>query len=153
MQNVDRTRATGVELAGERRDLIVEGVSVQGWVSYVDARIERDRAFTAAEGKALPQLPRWRGALTLVWSPTPRLDVSASARYSDRAFGTIDNSDRYADAYQGFDAYLAADLHVRWRIMPHLQMGAGVDNLGSRRYFLFHPFPQRTATADLKYTF
>jgi len=153
VQNVDRTRATGVEFAGERRDLFVRGFALQGWITYVDARIERDRSFAAAVGKALPQLPRWRGALSATWSPTARLDLSASARYSDRAFGTIDNSDHYADVYQGFDAWLVADVHLRWRASEHLQIEAGVDNLGARRYFLFHPFPQRTAVADLKYTF
>jgi len=29
----------------------------------------------------------------------------------------------------------------------------GVDNLLDRKYFLFHPFPQRTFLASLKYGF
>lgn len=153
VQNVDRTRATGVEVVGEARDLLAPGLRLSGWLTYVDARIERDRAFTAAEGKALPQLPRLRGSATVSWSPSSTVDLSVSARYSDRSFASIDNSDHYADTWQGFDAYLVADVHVRWRINPHLQAGAGIDNLNGRRYFLFHPFPQRTAVADLKYLF
>jgi len=34
-----------------------------------------------------------------------------------------------------------------------MSAGLGVDNLGGRSYFLFHPFPQRTFIADLKYSF
>ena len=38
-------------------------------------------------------------------------------------------------------------------INDHLAAGLGVDNLGDRNYFLFHPFPQRTVVADLKYSY
>ena len=150
VQNVDATHATGVELVAARRDLFVRGLELSGWVTYVDAHIDRDPAFAAAVGKALPQLPRWRGALTATWTPTPRLDLTVAARYSDRSFATLDNSDHNADAYQGFDAYLVADIHVRYRITPRVTAGLGVDNLNDRAYFLFHPFPQRTVVADLK---
>ena len=34
----------------------------------------------------------------------------------------------------------------------HLAAGLGVTNLNDRKYFLFHPFPQRTVLVDLTYT-
>jgi iron complex outermembrane receptor protein len=153
VQNIDRTRATGIELVAEQRDVLIPGLQLSGWLTYVDARIERDTAFPAAAGKVLPQLPRWRGALVASYSPAPRLDVTVAARYSDRAFATIDNSDHNADAYQGFGAYLVADIHLRYRVSPHMTAGLGADNLNGRSYFLFHPFPQRTVIADLRYVY
>ena len=89
------------------------------------------------------------------YTPTawPKLDLTLAARYSDRSFASIDNSDHYANTYQGFGGYFVADAHVRYRITPHLAAGLGVDNLGGRSYFLFHPFPQRTVIADLKFTY
>jgi iron complex outermembrane receptor protein len=153
VQNVGRTHATGVELVADQRDVLVRGLALSGWVTYVDGRIDRDPAFPAAVGKVLPQLPHWRGAVVATWSPTPRLDVTLAARYSDRAFATIDNSDPYANTWQGFGGFLVADVHVRWAITPHVQAGIGADNLFGSRYFLFHPFPQQTVVADLKYTF
>ena len=153
VQNIDATHATGVELVADRRDLFIPGLELSGWITYVDARIDRDAALAAAVGKALPQLPRWRGSLMASWSPTPRLDLSLAARYSDRSFANIDNSDHNADTYQGFAAFLVADVHVRYRITPHLTAGIGVDNLNDRAYFLFHPFPQRTVIADLKVSY
>ncbi|HEY4029354.1 MAG TPA: TonB-dependent receptor [Caulobacteraceae bacterium] len=151
VQNVERTRATGVELVAGQR--LTPALQLSGWVTFVDARIERDAAFPAAVGKALPQLPRWRGAVVATWSPTPKLDVTLAGRYSDRAFATLDNSDAYANTYQGFSGYFVADLHIRWNITSHVQAGVGADNLLGRRYFLFHPFPQQTAVAQLKYAF
>ena len=153
VQNIDRTHATGVELVADQRDAFLAGLELSGWVTYVEAKIDRDAAFAAAVGKDLPQLPRLRGAVVATYAATPRLDVTVAARYSDRAFATIDNRDHYANTYQGFGGYFVADAHLRYRVTPHLAAGLGVDNLGGRSYFLFHPFPQRTFVADLKYSF
>jgi iron complex outermembrane receptor protein len=32
-------------------------------------------------------------------------------------------------------------------------LGIGVDNLNNEKYWNFHPYPQRTFTADVKWTF
>ena len=151
VQNIDRTHSTGIEMVADQKDVLVHGLELSGWVTYVDSRIDRDAAFAAAVGKTLPQLPHWRGSVVATYSPTPKLDLTVAGRYSSRAFASIDNSDRYADTYQGFDGYFVADVHVRYRVTPHLTAGIGADNLNGRAYFLFHPFPQRTIVADLKY--
>ncbi|HXA38312.1 MAG TPA: TonB-dependent receptor [Phenylobacterium sp.] len=153
VQNIDRTHATGVEVVADQRDALVSGLELSGWVTYVEAKTDRDAAFPAAVGKDLPQLPRLRGAVVATYAATPKLALTLAARYSDRSFATIDNSDPYANTYQGFGGYFVADAHALYRLTPHLQAGLGVDNLGGRSYFLFHPFPQRTFVADLKYTF
>ncbi|MGZ6017475.1 MAG: TonB-dependent receptor, partial [Phenylobacterium sp.] len=153
VQNVERTRSTGVEVVGDQKDVLVKGLEISGWVTYLDAQTLKDPVLPAAEGKRLPQLARWRGAMVATYSPTERLALTLAARYSDRMFATIDNSDHYANTYQGFDAFFVVDAHARYRINDHLAIGAGVDNLNDRKYILFHPFPQRTALIDLKYTY
>ena len=99
----------------------------------------------------MPQLPRLRGSIVLTWSPTAKWDVTLAGRYSDRAFGTIDNSDTYANTYQGFSGFFVMDTHVRYRVDAHWTAEAGVDNLNNRSYFLYHPFTRRTVIFDLKY--
>jgi iron complex outermembrane receptor protein len=42
---------------------------------------------------------------------------------------------------------------VNYRVNDHLAATVGVDNLLNRKYFLFHPFPQRTLISSLKYDF
>ena len=153
VQNIDRTHATGVEVVADQRDAFIPGLELSGWVTYVDAKTDRDSAFPAAVGKDLPQLPHLRGSVVATYAATPKLDLTLAARYSDRSFGTIDNSDHYANTYQGFGGYFVADAHARYQVTPHLVAGLGVDNIGGRSYFLFHPFPQRTFIADLKYSF
>lgn len=153
VQNVDRVRSRGAELAFERQDLLVQGLSLSGSVTYVDARVRRDGAFPAAQGKRLPQVPRWRATLVATWRPARPLAFTLAARYADRSYGTIDNSDVFAHAYQGFDGYLVADARAAWQVTDRWSLAAGADNLGGRDYFVFHPFPQRTAYAELRYAF
>jgi iron complex outermembrane receptor protein len=45
------------------------------------------------------------------------------------------------------------DTHANWKFAKGWALSGGVDNLLDRKYFLFHPFPQRTFVAELKYAF
>lgn len=73
------------------------------------------------------------------------------ARYADRSFGTIDNSDVISQTYQGFAGYWVADARVRYSLNENWNFSAGVDNLNNGKYFLFHPFPQRTFVMEVHY--
>ena len=151
VQNVDATRARGVELAVQRTD-IVPRVDLTGSLTYADAVTTKDRVLPAADGKLLPSVPRWKATIVGTWRPIDRLSLSAAMRYSSRDFGTIDNSDIVGNTYQGFYKYLVVDLRAEVRVSDHWTMALGVDNLNNDRYFLFHPFPQRSFQADLKWT-
>ncbi|MBX7200500.1 MAG: TonB-dependent receptor [Rhodospirillaceae bacterium] len=153
VQNVDRTHASGVELVVRQRNLVIPGFELSGWVTYVRAKVDADAVFPAAVGKNLPQVPRFRGAMVAAYAPNETWAFSAAARYGDRSFATLDNSDPHANTFQGFGAYLVADVHARYRFSPHLAGNVGINNINDRSYFLFHPFPQRTLVADLRYTY
>lgn len=153
VQNVDRTTVSGIELVGDQQDVLIKGLQISGWVTYADAKTDKDTAFAAAVGKRLPQIPRLRGAVVVTYTPNARLDITLAGRYSDRMFATLDNSDVYANTYQGFSGYFVADAHVRYKIDAHWTASLGVNNLNNRSYMLFHPFPQRTVIAGLKYSY
>jgi iron complex outermembrane receptor protein len=153
IQNVDRTHATDVEIIADQKDMLFKSLELSGWLTFVDAHIDRDAAFPAAVGSQLPQLPRLRASFVATYSPIPKLDLTLAGRYSDRSFATINNVDHYANTYQGFSGFFVADVHARYKLTAHLAAGLGVTNLNNRSYFLFHPFPQRTVVMDLKYTY
>jgi iron complex outermembrane receptor protein len=46
-----------------------------------------------------------------------------------------------------------ADAKANYRHNAHWSGSLGADNLLNRKYFLFHPFPQRTFVGNLKYTY
>lgn len=150
VQNVDRTRARGIELVADRYDAFVPGLELMGSLTAVDARIVRDSAFAAAVNRFIPQVPKLRANVMATY----RLDdwaFTIGARYSDRSFGTIDNSDPQTFTYQGFGRYLVADARVRYQVNDNWNVSLGVDNLNNDKYFLFHPFPQRTVVMEIHY--
>jgi len=150
VQNVDRTRARGVEAAVQRTDVLPR-VDLTGSVTYADATTRADAAFPAAIGKRLPQVPEWKATLVGTWRPADGVSLTAAGRYASRMYGTLDNSDVVGNTYQGFYKYLVVDLRAQFRAGEHLTVGLGVDNVNNDRYFLFHPFPQRSFQADLRW--
>ena len=150
VQNVDRVRTRGIELAMVERDLLPR-FDLSGSITLIDPRIRADAAFPAAIGKRPPQVPLRKATIVATWRPTDAISLTAAGRYASRSYGTIDNSDPVSNTYQGFGSYVVADLRANFRVTPHWQMAVGVDNIGNRKYFLFHPFPQRTVSAELSY--
>lgn len=148
VQNVDRTRARGVETVVQRTD-IVDRFDLSASVTYADATTRANTAFPASIGKRLPQVPAWKATLVGTWRPADGIALTAAGRYASRLYGTLDNSDIVGNTYQGFYKYLVVDLRAQFRVGDHYTLGLGIDNVGNDRYFLFHPFPQRSFQADL----
>ena len=152
VQNVDRTRARGIELAFDRHD-VLPGLDLSGSATWVEALIRADAAFPAAIGKDLPQLPRRRATFVATWRPAPPVALTAAVRYASRSYATIDNSDPVANTFQGFAGYTVVDLRAAFIVTPHWQLAIGADNVGGARYFIFHPFPQRSFSAELRWRY
>jgi len=151
VQNVDRTRARGIELIADQNDAFVSGLELSGNLTAVDGRIVRDSAFANAVNKRIPQLPVLRANALATWRPNDVWAFTLGARYSDRSFGTIDNSDPVSQTYQGFAGYFVFDTRVRYRVDQNWTLSAGVDNINGDKYFVFHPFPQRTFVMEIHY--
>ena len=150
VQNVDRTRARGVELAVNRTGLLPR-IDLSGSVTYADAKTRRDTALPTAEGKLLPSVPHWKATLVGTWRPTDAISLTAAGRYSSRNYGALDNSDVVGNTYGGFYKYLVVDLRAQVKAGDHMTFAVGVDNVNNDRYFLFHPFPQRTIFAQAEW--
>ncbi|MEI9996961.1 MAG: TonB-dependent receptor [Rhizomicrobium sp.] len=151
VQNVAHTRARGVELVADQNDVLIDGLELSGGVTYVDGRTTSDPVFLKAVDKVIPQLPRWRGEAVATYRPDDRLAFTLAARYSDRSFGSIDNSDPVSHTFQGFDGYLVFDARVQYRVDDNWIASFGIDNLNDDKYFLYHPFPQRTFVMEIHY--
>lgn len=151
VQNIDRTRARGIELMADQYDAVMPGLELSGNLTAVDGRILRDSAFAPAVNKHIPQLPVLRANLLATYRPDDLWAFTLGARTSDRAFGTIDNSDSVSQTYQGFAGYLVFDIRARYRVDRNWTLSAGLDNINGDKYFVFHPFPQRTFVIEIHY--
>lgn len=152
VQNVDRTRVRGVELAVEQNDILPR-FDVSASATYTDSETRKDVAFPAAVGKLLPSVPRWKASVVLTYRPDDAVSLTVAARYASRNYATLDNSDIIGNTYQGFYKYFVMDARAQFKVSDRLSLGLGVDNLNNDKYFLFHPFPQRSFTADVKFRY
>jgi iron complex outermembrane receptor protein len=148
VQNIGRTRTSGIEVAIDKSNLL-PGFDLSGSLTLADPKIVSDPALRAAQGKLIPQVPRRKATLVATYRPTDRLSLTGAVRYSSRMFGTIDNSDSIGHTFQGFEGYVVTDARALYRLTARIDIAAGIENLTDRRYFLFHPFPGRTLTAEV----
>ncbi len=159
--NVGKIVTPGIELSLLGNNLFVEGLDVSGSVTWADSRIKENNGYVNAQGalsndtldKHQPRVPEWRATALLNYRITAALNVAYGARYSGRQYSTLDNSDVNGFAYQGSSKYFTTDVRVRWRFLPRWMAALGVDNLNNYQYWNFHPYPQRSYTAELKWDF
>jgi len=151
VQNVDKIRTTGVELAYTGQDVGIKGLDLGGSLTYADSKTVADAAFPAAVGKWQPRVPRWRSTVYATYKPDARWALTMAARYSGRQYSTLDNSDVNAFAYFGASKYFTVDLRVRYQIDKQWSAAFGIDNANNYQYWNFHPYPQRTYTAELRF--
>lgn len=157
VSNVDHVRARGAELLLGTSNLPIRGLDLTGTITYVDARTlalsgraNATAPADAAIGKRLPNIPDWRLAFTSTYRPNDNLTFNLAGRYSSKLYTTLDNADVNYNTYQGFAEWFVMDTRANYRVNRNWSAGVGVDNLLNRKYFLFHPFPQRTFVANLK---
>jgi iron complex outermembrane receptor protein len=151
IQNIDRVRTTGLEVAYQESDVGIRGLDLSGSLTYTDSKIAANARFPASIGKSQPRVPTWRANLLATYRPDARWTYTAGARYSGKQYGTLDNSDPNGFSYTGFSSYFVADVRVRYQLEKGWVASFGIDNLNNARYWAFHPYPQRTLTAELKF--
>ena len=151
VQNIGRVRTSGVELAWQGDHLFTRGLTVNASATYAHSIIAANALYPASLGKRQPRVPAWRANLLAAYAVNERWSATLGVRYSGKQFGTLDNSDPVGAAYTGFSRYLVADARLHYRINRQWSGALGVDNLNNASYWAFHPYPGRTAVAELRF--
>lgn len=149
IQNVDRIKTRGLELAAEASDVGINGLDVSGSLTWTDSVIAANARFPQSVGSQQPRVPRWRASGLLAWRADAHWSASLGARYSGRQFGTLDNGDTNGATYTGFSEFFVADMRLRYRSDRQWSAALGVDSLGNAKYWAFHPYTQRSVIAEL----
>jgi iron complex outermembrane recepter protein len=158
-QNVDKTRQRGIELVAQHDDVLIDGLSLSGNVTYVNAKILANSGYVptvagkTSEGQHTPYIPDWRATLVATYRLNNQWALTLAGRYSGEQFATVDNTDVNPKTYQGFQSFFVVDARASYQWDQRWSATLGVDNLNNDKYFLFHPFPQRTLFAELKYSY
>lgn len=156
--NVDKTRTTGVELAAQKDNVLIDRLEVFGSITWADARIVSDPSFigtngSTATGKRIPNIPEWRVTSGMTYRPDDLWSYTVALRYASKQYSTLDNSDTVKNVFQAFDSYTVVDLRVQRKVTDNVTASFGIDNVNNAKYTLFHPFPERTYVADVRVKF
>jgi iron complex outermembrane receptor protein len=157
--NVDAIRMQGVELSGQKNNVVYTGLQLFGSVTYVDSRILSDPTFvstiggTTAVGKQVPNVPMWRSTVGATYRPNDNWAYTIAGRYTGKQYATLDNTDTFQHVYQAFDPFIVFDMKLHYNATTNLSFDFGIDNIFNAQYFLFHPFPGRTFVLAGKYRF
>ena len=88
--------------------------------------------------------------LVATWWHSAALQWTVAARHSGRQFATLANDDVNGNAFNGISSFTVFDAKLTWQVSRHARVGLGIDNLADKRYFVNHPSPGRTVTAEVK---
>ncbi|MDB5897128.1 MAG: TonB-dependent receptor [Ramlibacter sp.] len=155
VQNIGRIQTNGLEMAYNGNDIFTKGLDLSGSLTYANSIIKENAGFVTVPGDTLgkwqPNIPKWRAAALASYRWNAQWTTSLGARYSGRQYRTLDNSDVNGYTYQGVSKFFTADLRVRWQFSKEGSAAFGIENLNNYKYWNFHPYPQRSYVAELKY--
>ena len=156
-QNVKKVRSYGVEFASQFRDLVVKGFDLGGSITVVDSTILDNDGLTStykpSVGNPTPGVSPLKATTVMTYRPDEKWALTVAGRYQRQFASSLDNNDVNANTYLGFSGFFVVDLKARYQIDKNLRASFGIDNVNNRDYFLFHPFPQRTFVANLRYSY
>lgn len=150
VQNVGRVRTRGAEASYQGQGVWFDALDLGANAAYTQATTVTDVQNPAAEGKQFYRVPRWRANLVGTWHVSDVLAMTLAGRYSGRQYNSLEHSDIHPDTFGGASAFLTFDASVRWSAGRHWDLGAGIDNLTDRRYYVYYPYPSRTFYVQAK---
>ena len=155
VQNVGRIATQGLEAAYNGFDAGIKGLDLGGSITYADSVIKENSGFVATPGdtvgKQQPNIPRWRATAVASYRFNPQWTATLGARYSGAQYRTLNNADVNGFTYQGVSKYFTTDLRVRYQVSKAVTAAFGIENLNNYKYWNFHPYPQRSYLAELKF--
>ncbi|HVO08098.1 MAG TPA: TonB-dependent receptor [Burkholderiaceae bacterium] len=155
VQNIGRIATSGLEAAFATTDWLVRRLDLSGSLTYTDSKVRENDGFVAVPGDTIgkwqPNIPRWRATLLASYRFDDHWSGSLGARYSGAQYRTLNNADVNGFAYMGVSKYTTLDARLLWRIDRQWSAAFGIDNLNNYQYWNFHPYPQRSYSAELRF--
>ncbi len=154
VQNVGHIATKGLEVAYNGNDVLLKGLDLGASVTWADSIIKSNSGFVSVPGdtvgKRQPNIAKWRATALASYRWDERWTTSLGARYSGPQFRTLDNSDVNGFTYQGVSKFFSVDARVRYQVSRQVSAAFGIDNLNNYKFWNFHPYPQRSYSAELK---
>jgi iron complex outermembrane receptor protein len=153
IQNVDRVRTRGIEMAASASDFALRGLDLSGSVTLSRSKILENANNPGLVGNNWVRVPRIRANLIGSYRTGQGWSGSLGARYSGRMYSTVENSDINPDTYGGVSSYTVLDAKVKYQLAKNLDASLGIDNLTDKKYYVSHPYPGRSIVGELHASF
>ena len=155
VQNVGRIQTQGLEVAFNGENVALQGLDLNASITYTDSTIKENAGYVAVPGDSIgkrqPNIPAWRATALVSYKWDANWSTSLGARYSGPQFRTLNNADVNGTTYQGVSEFFTLDARVRYKAGKNWSASFGIDNLNNYQYWNFHPYPQRSYSAELKW--
>jgi iron complex outermembrane receptor protein len=156
VQNVDHITTQGLETAFSGTDVGFKGLDLSGSVTYASSLIKANSGFVVTPGDTVgkwqPNIPKWRASALASYRVNDKLTASFGARYSGPQYRTLNNADINGFTYQGVSKYFTTDVRVHYKVSKQWTAAFGIDNLNNYQFWNFHPYPQRSYNAELRFS-
>ena len=153
VQNVGRMATSGLEAALNSTGWLIPRLDLSASLTYADSKIKENAGFVSVPGDTIgkwqPNIPRWRATAAASYRVDSQWTGTLAVRYSGPQFRTLNNSDVNGFTYMGVSKYATVDMRILWRITPQWSAAFGIDNLNNYKYWNFHPYPQRSYSAEI----
>lgn len=153
IQNVDKIRTKGIELAYQGVDIGVNGLDVAGSLTLTRSKILENKNNPATEGNDQPRIPDVRATLSATYRQNDKLSYAMGMRYVGNQYNTLENNDVKRDDYGGTSKLFMIDVRANYRFNKNWRLSAGIENLNNYKYFAFNSAPQRTFLTELKFDY
>ena len=155
VQNVARIETRGLELALQGSDVVGKGLDLSASATFADSVIKDNNGFVLVPGDTLgkrqPNIPAWRASALVSQRFKANWTLTWGARYSGKQYRTLNNADLNGSTYQGASRYFTTDVRLRHQFTRPWSAALGIDNLNNFQYWNFHPYPQRSYSAELRF--
>ncbi|MEK8032597.1 TonB-dependent receptor [Ideonella sp. DXS29W] len=153
VQNVDRVKTTGIELAWSAQHVGWRNVSLDASLAYTfHSEVTANANDPAMVGKWWLRVPRTRATLQATWRPDERWMLAAGYRHQGRAYNDTANLDTHPDVYGGVSRVNQLDLRGTYQLTRQLELALGVNNATDQHAYQSHPYPGRTLFAEMRFT-
>jgi iron complex outermembrane recepter protein len=153
IQNVDHIRTYGAELSTQWQNVFVSGLDLNANATFIDGKVLQDTLTPANAGKNAPRLPKQLYKAVATYHVDNNLTLSLAGRYSGRQYILLDNSDTNPETYKAASQFLFVDAKASYKFKDRWTASLGVDNIFNDQAYVSHPYPQRTAYAQIKFDY
>ncbi|WP_333655607.1 TonB-dependent receptor domain-containing protein, partial [Dissulfurispira sp.] len=120
--------------------------------TYTNAKIKKNDAKPATEGKRLTQVPE-RMFNAGAEFEKGAFSAALTGRYVSKRFSNDENKDVVNNVYTSYDPYFTADAKVSYKLTKFATLSFSVDNILDRDYFSYYKAPGRSWFGEITLRF